>query len=213
MASIKSQGTRLRVSTTTAAAKVITAISKASPAVVTSAAHGLANGDIVVITGVVGMTEVNDRAFVVANQAANTFELKGVDSTNYTTYASGGSATPQTMTQVGGVTSFNGLGSGEATEIDTTDLASPAKEYDTGLQDFGTAQVALKTITDTGQTRMRALKASASAAAFSLTLSDGSVAAFRAFVRSFSLDVGGPDNIVTGQASLRVTGAPSGDFV
>lgn len=71
---------------------VITAITKANPAVVTSVAHGFSNGDRVIITGVLGMTEVNNRQFVVANKTADTFELSGVDSSAYTTYTSGGSA-------------------------------------------------------------------------------------------------------------------------
>ncbi len=71
----------------------ITAITKANPAVVTySGADTYANGDRVAITGVVGMTEVNNREFTVANVStgANTFELSGVNSTGYTTWASGG---------------------------------------------------------------------------------------------------------------------------
>jgi hypothetical protein len=38
------------------------------------------------------MTEVNGRRFTVANKTTNTFELSGVNSTNYTTYSSGGTA-------------------------------------------------------------------------------------------------------------------------
>lgn len=204
----KSQGTRLRVSTATTTAKVITGITQANPAVVSSASHGLTAGQIVVITGVVGMTELNNRAFVVANPTAGTFELKGIDSTAYTAYASGGSATPQTMTIVDENTTLSGF-DGQASEIDTTHLASTAKEYQTGLQDFGNVSLALNLTTDTGQARLRALKATATAAAFSITLPDGRVAAFLAYVRSFSFDVSGPDSVVSGQAQLRVTGEPS----
>lgn len=73
-------------------AKTITAITKADPAVVTSSSHGFSDGDEVVITAVAGMTEVNGRRFKVANKTTNTFQLDGEDSSNYTTYASGGSA-------------------------------------------------------------------------------------------------------------------------
>jgi hypothetical protein len=72
--------------------RTITGITQANPAVVTSNAHGFANGDKVWIAGVVGMTEVNGREFTVANQAANTFELQDVNSTSYTAYSSSGSA-------------------------------------------------------------------------------------------------------------------------
>ena len=70
----------------------ITGITKANPAVVTSNSHGLSNGDYVLIQSVGGMTEVNNRHFVVANKTANTFELSGVNSSSYTTYTSGGTA-------------------------------------------------------------------------------------------------------------------------
>ena len=55
----------------------------------------IANGDTIVISGVVGMTQVNGKRFTVSNKTTTTFELKDVDGTNvnttsYTTYTSGG---------------------------------------------------------------------------------------------------------------------------
>ena len=44
------------------------------------------------INSVVGMTQVNGRRFRIANVTTNTFELQGVNSTNYTAYTSGGTA-------------------------------------------------------------------------------------------------------------------------
>ena len=77
--------------------KTISAITKANPAVVTATSHGYTNGDEIIITGVVGMTEVNGKRFKVADKTTNTFELQtlaGVDinSSSYTTYSSGGVA-------------------------------------------------------------------------------------------------------------------------
>lgn len=82
------------VSTTT---RTITGITKANPAVVTSAAHGYANGQDVFISGVVGMTQVNGRWFKVAGATANTYQLTtihgtNVNSTGYGTYSSGGTS-------------------------------------------------------------------------------------------------------------------------
>jgi hypothetical protein len=80
------------------AAKTITAITKANPAVVTSASHGYSNGDEVYITDVVGMLQVNNRSFKVYGVTANTFQLREMDgtttinSTSYDTYVSGGTA-------------------------------------------------------------------------------------------------------------------------
>ena len=78
----------------------ISAITKANPGVVTMAgAHGLLNGDDVYISGVVGMTEVNGQVFKVSNKATTTFQLTDsagalINTTNYTTYSSGGSVFP-----------------------------------------------------------------------------------------------------------------------
>lgn len=71
----------------------ITGVTKANPAVVTySGTDNYSNGDRVIITGVVGMTELNGREFEVANvnTGANTFELSGINSSSYGTYTSGG---------------------------------------------------------------------------------------------------------------------------
>lgn len=78
-------------------AVAITGATAASPVVVTAASHGFSNGDRVVITGVVGMTQLNNREFIVANQTLNTFEIQdaqtavNVDGTAFTAYSSGGS--------------------------------------------------------------------------------------------------------------------------
>jgi hypothetical protein len=78
--------------------KSITAITKANPGVVTSASHGFSNGDEVYVDSVGGMTELNVRNYLVANSTTNTFSLQDlfgndIDTTNFTTYTSGGTAT------------------------------------------------------------------------------------------------------------------------
>lgn len=79
------------------AAKTITGVTQANPAVVTSAGHGFVNGDWVFITGVLGMTQLNGNTYIVAGAAANTFQLHDLDgnvinSTAYGAYTSGGTA-------------------------------------------------------------------------------------------------------------------------
>ena len=68
--------------------KVITGATKANPVVITAAAHGFANGDVVYITGVSGMTQLNNKTFTVANKQTNTFQLQGIDGRSYSTFAS-----------------------------------------------------------------------------------------------------------------------------
>lgn len=74
----------------TVATVAITGATQANPCVVTAVAHGRSNGDIVYISGVTGMTQINGLMFTVAGVTANTFQLAGVNSTGYTAYSSGG---------------------------------------------------------------------------------------------------------------------------
>ncbi len=70
----------------------ITAITKANPGVVTTAsAHGYSNGEKIYLSGVGGMTQVNNVVFTIAGASGSVFNL-GVDTTNYGTYTSGGTA-------------------------------------------------------------------------------------------------------------------------
>ncbi len=61
---------------TTGSAKNITGISRANPAVVTASSHGFQTGDVVWISGVSGMTQVNDRAYRVTRINNSTFSLQ-----------------------------------------------------------------------------------------------------------------------------------------
>lgn len=55
--------------------RTITAATKARPVVITSDGHGFANNDVVWISGVSGMTQLNNKAYLVKNRTTNTFEL------------------------------------------------------------------------------------------------------------------------------------------
>lgn len=70
----------------------ITNITQANPGVVTYTGTDPSNGQRIYIEDVVGMTEVNNRSFIIANvnTTSNTFELKGENTTAHTAYTSGG---------------------------------------------------------------------------------------------------------------------------
>ena len=79
------------------AAVTITDISTGDPAIVTTGGHSFTDGEQVKISGVAGMTEVNNTVFTVSNEDATTFELRDrtditdIDSTGFGDYTSGGS--------------------------------------------------------------------------------------------------------------------------
>ena len=73
----------------------ITGITQANPAVATSVGHGLTTGDQIYLTGIAGMTELNDAHYLVNVLGANTYELQDllgvdIDSTGFGAWSSGG---------------------------------------------------------------------------------------------------------------------------
>ena len=75
----------------------ISGATQANPVVITATGHGYSNGDEIRITGVVGMTELNNKRYLVANKTTNTFEITDIDGNNingtgFTAYTSGGVA-------------------------------------------------------------------------------------------------------------------------
>lgn len=78
--------------TTFAAAKTITAITLAANAQITVTSHGYSAGDRVRISGVAGMTQINDwTVAIVSIVDVNNF-IVDLDTTGFTAYGSGGSA-------------------------------------------------------------------------------------------------------------------------
>jgi hypothetical protein len=81
--------------------QALTDITQANPGVVTAAGHGLSDGDVVYIDDVVGMTEVNNEFYIVANKNPGDFQLTtypggaNVDTSGYGAYVSGGTITAQ----------------------------------------------------------------------------------------------------------------------
>ncbi len=213
----KAQQSYLTVATATGSPKTITAISNADPGVVTSAAHGQVVGTVGIITSVVGMTQLNNRAFVVYNTASpnptGTFQLKGVDTTvaqGYGVYTSGGTFTPYTMTEVGEVRSITAF-DGEAADLDVSHLRSTGKEFLTGLPDNGNVSLTLwlPSSVNTGQRRLQALREQQASAAFSIILPSGLQAAFVGLVKSFALSGIAVDGAVEATCAIKVSNAPA----
>lgn len=77
------------------AASAITGISKANPCVLVIDGNGYQPGDEIAVDDIVGMTELNGRSFRVSASTVGTVTIEyldgtPVDSTNFTTYVSGG---------------------------------------------------------------------------------------------------------------------------
>jgi hypothetical protein len=206
MSGISAQGSTLQVATGTGAAGTITGISVGNPAIVTITAHGRSNGDVVTLAGIVGtMSVLNGTSHVVSNKTTNTIALLDVD-TSALVYTSGGTATPQTYTKINGFLSFDGF-DGAASEIDTTDFDSVAKEFILGLVDNGKFGFEIKRIaTDSGQLALAAARVSGAITGFKLTLPDTKVATWNALVKTMPVS-GAVDAMLKGKVDTRITGA------
>lgn len=72
----------------------ITGATQSNPCQITSAGHGMSTGDIVFISVVEGMVEINERFFKITKIDDNTYNLDDEDSTAHTAYTSGGLSQP-----------------------------------------------------------------------------------------------------------------------
>lgn len=114
-----------------AAAKTITGITKANPAVVSSTAHGYSNGDYVLLA-VQGMYQINYRVMRVAGVTTDSFQLEGEDSTNYATFVSGTCQKITFGTTLSTLTNINAAG-GDFDFIQTTTIHDSVKTQIPGL--------------------------------------------------------------------------------
>lgn len=109
------------------------AITKANPATVTSTAHGLSNGDVVLLE-TTGMAELNGQVARVTGSTTNSFQLDGVDSTSYTTFIGGSARKIASWDTAGDATAINAA-QASPNRIEVTTLFDTEKQYVFGLPD------------------------------------------------------------------------------
>lgn len=73
------------------AGKVISGVTQANPGKVTATGHGFDTDDVIIITGVVGMTELNGNTYTITVVDSDNFTI-GVDTSGYAAYVSDGVA-------------------------------------------------------------------------------------------------------------------------
>ncbi len=135
---INGQGAQVYFGLTKGAAIPTTAVTKASPAIVT-ATNTLAGGDIIVCSAMLGMTELVGRAFVVGTTgtSGSAIALFSEDATGYVAVGTVGNFNKWTMTARVGCDMFKDASSGgsQNNKLDITTLTSTFKEYVAGLPD------------------------------------------------------------------------------
>jgi len=81
------EGSSQQFSNTLAAAKTITAITNANPAVATCTGHGYTTGDEIMLSS--GWEDANDSVYKIESVDANSFKILGLDSTNTSFFPAG----------------------------------------------------------------------------------------------------------------------------
>lgn len=132
MTTIVGRNCKVEVALTFAAVAAFTGITKASPGVATKNAHGIANGTVGYWSVPAGMVELDSQAIMVNNTAANTIELAGLDTTQYSTFTAGdfyAAATWGLLDEAGGY----GVGGGAADQLDDSRLHLSKRKNIAGL--------------------------------------------------------------------------------
>lgn len=121
MTTIVGRDIRIECALTFAAGIAVSALTKASPGVATSTAHGLLDGAVGYFSVAAGMVELHEQAVLVDNKADDTFELAGLATTTYSTWTAGSiitAATWGTLTEAKVYT----VGGGAAAQLDDSRL-------------------------------------------------------------------------------------------
>ncbi|MBP7668704.1 MAG: hypothetical protein KA774_17795 [Burkholderiaceae bacterium] len=179
MANVKGRNVRIEIAATYAAAKTVTAVTLANPGVATCAAHGLANDTVGYFSAVGGMAQLEGQACRVKNQATNTFELQGLNTTNFTAFTAGTFTPVATWSTLAESTSYD-IGGGAADKLDVTTLIDIVKKEEQGL--LPVSNVSCEVIAqDTPSTAMQLLESavqSQGAVVVRITLPNGAVRIF-----------------------------------
>jgi hypothetical protein len=192
-----------------AAADTVTAITKANPGVATATAHGLANGDYVLLT-VNGMYQLNGKVVRVANVTANTFELEGVNTTSYDTFSSGTAEAITFGNSITTATDINASG-GDFDFVDTTTIHGNVKTQIPGAANPATYTFNnLWDVSDAGLLAMKSASDSQAQRAFKFTFgSGGQIMVFAGYVGATLLPTGSAQDKVVTPATITMFGTPT----
>jgi len=189
--------------------RTITGITKANPGVATSVAHGLANGDYVYLE-VLGMAQLNGRVARVANKADDTFQLEGIDTTDFDTFTSGTAQKLTFGTSITTATTLSASG-GDFDFIDTTTVHVNVKTQIPGSAN--PSKFEFENIWDVSDAGLIALKAASDVAgirAFKFTFgAGGQIMVFAGYVGATLLPGGSAQQLVTTPAVITMYGSPT----
>jgi hypothetical protein len=192
-----------------AAAKTITAITKASPGVVTSETHGYTTGDVVYLD-ILGMYQLNEKVVRVTVLTVDTYELEGVDTTLFDTFTSGTSQELTLGTSITSATTISASG-GDFDFVDTTTIHINTKSQIPGLPNATSYQMDhIWDATDAGQAAMKLASDTQDMRAFKFQFGPGGkVLYFAGYVGFSGLPGGSAQALVTSGAVITMNSTPT----
>lgn len=192
-----------------ASALTITGITKANPGVVTSAAHGLSNGDYVFLS-IQGMHQLDDRVARVAGVTTDTFQLEGIDTTNFDTFSSGTAEEITFGTSITTATSISASG-GDFGFIDTTTIHGNQRTQIPDLPNASSFSFDnIWDVSDTGLLAMKTASDSQAKRAFKFTFgTGGQILVFAGYVGASLLPGGQAQGLVTTPTVITMNGSPT----
>jgi hypothetical protein len=198
----------IAVQSAIAAAKTITALTKANPGVCTSVAHGYTTGDYVKLT-ISGMYQVDSMVARIIQLTADTFSLEGIDTTLYDTFSSGTAEKITFGTTLSTAVSLNASG-GDFSFIDTTTIHDNVKKQIPGVAN--PASFTFENIWDVSDAGLIALKAASDASAMRavrFTFSNSQKLVFTGYIGASMLPTGSAQDIVKTQVAITMYGKPN----
>ena len=204
-------GLKLYMESAIAAAKTISGITKAAPGVISSTAHGFANGDNVLLE-IQGMVELHGYLCKVVSTATDTFQVAdvngttGIDTTLFSTFTSGTAKKVTLGISITGVQDFNFVGG----EIKVEDTTTVNDTQDTQIVVGATAQSADMTMqwdpaSSAQQAMIAAFKTRANKG-FKVLWPDGAFTMWYGTVGYTGAPGGGKQGVTTSPAKITMLG-------
>lgn len=203
-------GITIALATAYGSALSVTALSNANPGVATSTAHGLSNGDYVVVTS--GWAKLNNRVVRVSGVTANTFNLEGYDTSSTTDYPAGsGTGSVQkvtTWTQITQILDCQTSGG----DMQFTSYSFLEQDFETQLPTQASPQtITLSIADDPSQTGYATLKTAAEARATrasKITFPNNAIALYNGYVGFNETPSMTKNQVMAVQASLSLLSRP-----
>lgn len=207
----KFQGSRIAIQTDFAAdspSPTITGITQANPAVVSYTGTTVNPGDVIYISGVLGMVDINNRVAIVGDgSTAGSATLFDIDSTGYAAYTGGGNFDIASWSDFCEVKQWNRTGASK-TQNDVSTICSTELEFESGLPGPGSLSLTFNYAGDTSNAQIALAAWDASSEKFGILRelpSNGGTRVYIGTVQQLS-DTGGVNGVWEASATIQLTG-------